>query len=349
MRLFVIFLLVTAVFLIAGEVDKENGVMGGSIVSGANESEDWSGTFACVSEGMKIEGEWELTVTGNNVEGTVTATHPPILTGDVTGVISDGMLEAKVAYKLLGEEKKGTWKGEIKGADVMEGTTDLMFDGSSAECVWNGTKKPAIFIQYGTIKREINGSRINLTYIPICYENCTKIVFIQVISEKAVFADGTFSYYTPSDSDAAWSYQDGDCVDGGKSSHVDFVAGERDPYYNGDDRPGRDSGKQGKHGSSLNATMADRPKVGDGEFDALSAKFGKNVAKVVYEFEDCMFCAEGKDAGKYYGCMTWTYEQEKGKDGSASQPGTTSSGPSDTFGRALQRWDGNHGFRLPGG
>jgi len=348
MKLFIVFLLVAAVFLIAGEVDKGNGEMGGSIVSGANESEDWTGTFACVSEGMKIEGEWQLTVTGNDAEGTVTATHPPILMGYVTGVISDGVLEAKIAYKLLGEEKEGVWKGEIKGADVMEGTTDLMFDGSSAECVWNGTKKPVVYTHYGSIQRKIDGPQINLTYVPICYENCTKIVFIQVICEKAVFADGTSSSYTPSDSDPGWSYQDGDCVDGGKSCHVDFVAGENDPYYNGDDRPGRDIGLQGKHGSSLNATMTDRPRVGDGEFDALSAKFGKNVAKVVYEFEVCVFCAEGKDAGKFYGCMTWTLEQEKGKDGSASQPGTTSSGPSTKASEALKEWNDNHGFVLPG-
>lgn len=305
---------------------------------------NWSGTAGCLIGEMNITGEWRFGIAGKEVEGSVSI--PGLVDGILTGTIEDNKLVATITYSLLGVEGKIDWVGEINET-IINGTTEIELLGKTAECSWSG-QKIQVTIHYGSIQRKTTDGLINLTYIPICIEKCKKIVFIQVIHQKAVFADGSSSYYNPSDSSPDWSYQNNDAVDG---HVVDTLNGERDPYYNGDDKGSDNSAGQGEHGSpSKNSTIADRPRVSESEFTNLEKKYSKPVSKVVYEFEVCAFCAEGEDAGKFYGCMAWAYEQEKGKGdagGKASQPGTTNSNPSEPFEKALAKWSKNHGFNLP--
>jgi len=121
---------------------------------------------------------------------------------------------------------------------------------------------------------------------------------------------------------------------------------EKDPYYNGDDK-GKDAGEQGKHNTTKNATMTDSPRCGDSTFGNLTKRMGKDVKKVMLDFETCAFCAEGEDAGKFYGCVKWTYEQEKEKKGESKSGGTSKEPKGRKYNEAVKKWGDNHGFRLP--
>src|ERR1022692_1319634 len=75
----------------------------------------------------------------------------------------------------------------------------------------------------------LSGPKIFCTYTPEPGDKSTKIVFIQVMRE---LLEGT--PVLPSKLDAAFAYQDADTT--GRRYHVDYVVGEKDPYYNGDDK-----------------------------------------------------------------------------------------------------------------
>jgi hypothetical protein len=74
------------------------------------------------------------------------------------------------------------------------------------------------------------------SYTPEAADKSTKIVFIQVMRE---LLDGV--PVKPSVTSPYFSYQDADTTS--DFQHVDYVRGEKDPYYNGDDP--RDIGTQG--------------------------------------------------------------------------------------------------------
>ena len=332
-----LFVILLSVFVFASE----EKIVGGEV----GETESWFGNIICDVAGEEIEGEWNFEIANGIATGEFEIS---ILHGSLEGVVKDHTIFANLTYEILGKSDTIEVSGEIS-EEMLSGDFEFDFLGKPAKCSWNGTREEKAYVHYGSIHRKINGGRIDLTYVPICAEKCTKIVFIQVVCPKVVFADGTSSYFEhQSDSSNTYSFMDADEVDGGKKCVVDYLQGENDPYYNGDDN--EDHGAQGKHGISRNATMSDRPRFSESEFTNIEAKYGKQVSKLIYEFEVCVFCAEGEDAGKFYGCMEWSYEQEKGEgsdNGEASQPGTTAHEPSKKFKEALKKWSDNHGFNLP--
>ncbi|MCI0456703.1 MAG: LysM peptidoglycan-binding domain-containing protein [Gemmataceae bacterium] len=179
----------------------------------------------------------------------------------------------------------------------------------------------------------IVGETISIRYTPEPGDKSTKIVFIQVMRE---LLDGVVSL--PSVLDPDFAYQDPDTTPVDKF-HVDYVTGEADPYYNGDDA--QDPGRQGNAVSTptRSARMRDTPRYLDGTFPA-----GKS--KMKYEFRTAAFSAAGKDQGSYYRYVDWSYEKEKGKK-SKLKIGSSGSDPGMKFTAAVDLWCKNHGFVLP--
>jgi hypothetical protein len=184
------------------------------------------------------------------------------------------------------------------------------------------------------------GSTINITFNPanVCdVTPCSKIVFIQVIQQLGVKADGTTRTLTFAEQgfkNAATL--DADVVNG---STVDYLVGETDPYYNGDDAS--DIGTQGvQNGTPKSATTNDTPKRKDTAYPA-------GIVTIRLKFEVAAFCASGDDMGKYLGRFFWTWERAKG---AAGVLGTTSGisvdrqQPSPGFLDAVSKWNTNHGF-----
>ena len=169
---------------------------------------------------------------------------------------------------------------------------------------------------------------VSITYTPEPTDKSTKIVFIQVMRE---LLDGKPA--KPSESDPGFSYQDADTTS--DFYHVDYIKGEKDLFYNGDDA--QDIGTQGNATSKpkTNATMNDTPHYADVNFPA-----GKS--KINYEFRTAAFSAAGDDAGKYYEYQDWTYEKEKGK-AEKTGIGGTGGDPGGKFKDAVSLWNSNHG------
>lgn len=183
----------------------------------------------------------------------------------------------------------------------------------------------------------ISGVTVNFSYAPDPKDQSTKIVFIQVMRE---LLDGVA--VLPSVVDKTFAYQDVDSTPD-DLFHVDYVSGEKDCYYNGDDA-GLDFGTQGKAAQgpgkpAVNATTSDTPNYPDTSFPA-----GKSRLK--WEFRTAAFSAAGPDQGKYYQYATWTYEKEKGKPAKLTiLIGGTVPGPK--FRAAVDLFCKNHGFKLP--
>jgi len=184
------------------------------------------------------------------------------------------------------------------------------------------------------------GSTINITFDPknVCdVTPCSKITFIQVRQPVGVKADNTTRALTFAEqgfNNAATL--DADVING---RLVDYIVGETDPYYNGDDAS--DIGQQGVQDSTTTAaTMNDTPKRSDSAYPA-------DIVKIRLNFEVAGFCAAGDDKGKYLGRLFWTWERAKG---AAGLTGTISGFPTDRqppsqgFIDAVTKWNTNHGF-----
>jgi len=174
---------------------------------------------------------------------------------------------------------------------------------------------------------------ITSTYNPEPTDKSTKIVFIQVMKESL---DGIAS--KPSVTDPAFAYQDGDTTS--DLNHVDYVSGERDPYYNGDD-----AGDFGTKGDATTkppvaASTTDTPSYPDGNFPA-----GKS--NLLYEFRTAAFSAAGADQGTYYGYADWTYAKAKGGPAATAVAGSKTGDPGSKFKGAVALFCSNHGFVLP--
>jgi hypothetical protein len=193
-----------------------------------------------------------------------------------------------------------------------------------------------IFVSGDRNVKGISGSgsgKVITTYTPEANDKSTKIVFIQVMRE---ILDGVPA--KPSESDVDFSYQDADTTS--DFHHVDYVAGEKDPYYNGDDA--KDFGPQGNALTKTPASTDDTPHYSDGAFPD-----GKST--LLYEFRTAAFSAAGADAGTYYGYSDWTYSKEKGKPEATATTGTGSGEPGSKFTDAVDLFNSNHGFNMPGG
>jgi LysM repeat protein len=178
-----------------------------------------------------------------------------------------------------------------------------------------------------------NDPTIRFEYTPEPKDQGTKIVFIQIVQD---FIDGV--RVMPSDLGAGLAFKDKDTTAQGWC--VDYVPGEQDPYYDGDDK-GLDSGQQGNAVASpvIAATMKDTPGFSD-----VSFKAGKS--KTLWKFRTAAFSADGADKGTYYQYQDWTYEKEKGHT-SKLTVGTGGTDPGQDFKDAVDLWCKNHGFSLP--
>ncbi len=306
----------------------------------ATTQKSWNGDVECSIGSQKLKGEWQYEVINGALSGQVY--FPELGTGVLAGTVEGSYVDATVVYNAFGQRGEFPWTGTVTEKNI-EGTTAVGVPGQVGECIWGG--EAVLDITYGTIVTVTENNSIKITYVPICLENCTKIVFVQTVCRKAVFDDNSEAAFKPGEIDPAWAEKNDVTVNGGRLCTVDYTIGEKDPYYNGDD--GQDGGVQGKHAGSLNASMRDAPRYFDAAFQNLAAKFGKNVKKVILEFEVCSVCAEGRDAGKIYGCMKWNYEQEKGKQGSAIDRGSSGTLSSEKFKEALKKWAEVKKFGLP--
>ena len=184
--------------------------------------------------------------------------------------------------------------------------------------------------------RAISGSgsgTVTTSYTPEPSDKSTKIVFIQVMQESL---DGVPTM--PSVIAPAFAYQDADTTS--DFYHVDYVSGEKDPYYNGDDAG--DFGTQGNAITKVAASTTDTPHYND-------ASFPPGKSKLLWDFRTAAFSADGADAGSYYGYSDWSYVKDKGIAGKTTTKGTGTGGPGSKFESAVKLWNGNHGFKMPGG
>lgn len=170
------------------------------------------------------------------------------------------------------------------------------------------------------------------TYTPEANDKSTKIVFIQVMRE---LLDGVPA--KPSELNSDFAYQDADTTS--DFYHVDYISGEKDPYYNGDDP--QDHGPQGNALTKTPASTDDEPHYHDTTFPV-----GKST--MLYDFRTAAFSAAGADAGTYYGYSDWTYSKEKGKPEATATTGTGSGEPGSQFTDAVDLFNSNHGFNMPG-
>ena len=188
---------------------------------------------------------------------------------------------------------------------------------------------------HGNSVRAISGSgsgTVATSYTPEPTDQSTKIVFIQVMTESL---DGQL--VKPSVADASFNYQDADTT--GDFHHVDYVSGEKDPYYNGDDAG--DIGTQGNAATKVAASTTDTPNYPDGKFPA-----GKS--KLLWDFRTAAFSADGADAGRYYAYSDWSYQKDKGIAGKTTTKGTSFGPPGAKFESAVKLFNSNHGFKMPG-
>lgn len=188
---------------------------------------------------------------------------------------------------------------------------------------------------FGELTVETNGNTIELEFEPSAEVDCDKIVFAQTLHLVFLDADGNEMEFQPGDYFDGWKYRDDDA--GSDGTHIDHLSTEADPYYNGDDVP-EDSGTQGHNNESgsQNATMSDSPST-NGHWPP-----GKTKAR--WEFETCVMCAAGDQAGTVYGCITWELNEMQGME-----PGTVNvtsgadlQSPSTGWQEAMDRFDENH-------
>jgi len=185
------------------------------------------------------------------------------------------------------------------------------------------------------------GAGINLTFNPsnVCdVSPCTSIVYIQVKQPIGVKADGTTRALTH----AEQGFPNAATLDGDLASgrSVDYIVGEADPYYNGDDASDVGGAKGVQGPTPASATMSDHPRRSDGTYPA-------DIVTIRLNFEVAAFCRSGEDKGKYFGRLLWNWERTKG---AATTDGTTSGitadrlQPTAGFTAAVTKWNTNHSF-----
>jgi hypothetical protein len=207
-------------------------------------------------------------------------------------------------------------------------------EGASPRVAGHSFGNVSVHPEAGDTARKISGSgtgKVNIDYVPETSDKSTKIVFLQVMREAL---DGKVK--KPGDILPAFAYQDADTTSDG--FHVDYVSGEADPYYNGDDA--KDGGTQGNGPAKVTAKMDDTPTMRDTSFPAGSTHLR-------YEFRTSAFSAAGPDAGRYFGWVDWTFDKVKGKPATTKVGSTGSYGPGRYWQNAIKLWSTNHGFTLP--
>jgi hypothetical protein len=173
-----------------------------------------------------------------------------------------------------------------------------------------------------------NGNQITIKYTGDPNKiTCKKIVFIQMVTVKI---DGTVVKPMSKLTNLNGKHLDDDQLDGG--GVIDHVFCEKDPYYNGDDKP-QDGGTQGNTDTGTPSEMTDAPYIADSDLPNAGS-----VATV--SFETCAYCV---DNNTFLDCITWTYTRTKGDSGKGTVTvGTTCAGPSQNMKDAKTKFDTNH-------
>jgi hypothetical protein len=184
----------------------------------------------------------------------------------------------------------------------------------------------------GKFEVTTNGNNITIKYTGDPTKiTCKKIVFIQTITPKV---DGTAVKPLSSLKNFPdWSkgkHLDDDQLDGG--CVIDHLFCEKDPYYNGDDKP-QDGGTQGNTETGTPSDMTDAPYFPDSDLP--------NDGSVgTMEFETCAYCV---DNNTFLDCITWTYTRTKGDAGRGTiTVGNACAGPSQNMKDAKKKFDTNH-------
>jgi hypothetical protein len=175
---------------------------------------------------------------------------------------------------------------------------------------------------------------VDFVYTPEPTDKSTKIVFIQVMRE---LIDGV--PIKPSAAGSGYGYQDAATT--GDLYHVDFTRGEKDPYYNGDDR-GEWRGKQGNALAKepKAATMSDGPEFSD-------AWFPNGASTLIWEFRTAAFSAAGEDRGSYYAYVDWSFTKVKKQDAATEVGASRSGDPGSQFRSAVDLFCASRGFVMP--
>ena len=186
-----------------------------------------------------------------------------------------------------------------------------------------------------------SGANINIEFDPtdVCdVTPCDKIVMIQTLRRTGEDTNGTIRTMTAQEIGLPNGAQkDNDTTSSGYV--VDYVQGEADPYYNGDDSA--DGIQQGiQNGMPQSSIISDTPNYPDANFPA-------DIVKAILEFEVGTFCAQGQNKGEFSGSMTWKWEKTKGGTGAATFISASRNPPSSNFIEALNLWNTNHSFTLP--
>jgi hypothetical protein len=169
----------------------------------------------------------------------------------------------------------------------------------------------------GIITPTIKNDEFTLTFTCDGECNCKKIGWIQVC--KATLPSGSVGY--------AAGEKGRDTDKDGRL--IDRLDGRKNPVYgSGNDAAGtipKSSGQYGKSGKPpTSAKLTDRPSGPPG---------------TVFEFESCVFCLEGKDAGTCYGCYMWTCTIQKDGKPKYEVKGSADK-PSADYKKAAKEWNG---------
>lgn len=170
---------------------------------------------------------------------------------------------------------------------------------------------------------------------------CKKIVMIQVVRNIGQRQDGTERVLSATEI----NLPNGSQIDMNMTTEgytVDYQHGDSTPYYNNESGPNQNPGRQSDN--SARSIMVDDP-------GALDANYPSDIVTRIYEYEVGVFCAEGHDAGQFFGSVKWRWVRSRGGTATASVvPNSLSQGePSMNFMKALEKWTMNQMFPLPGG
>jgi len=194
--------------------------------------------------------------------------------------------------------------------------------------------------------RSDSNHRINITYDPekACFNECTKIYFIQTRNTRRILDDGTNEHLPYNEEPHSWA--NGDAIESTFVNDVaiDRIYGKPVPYY-GIPPGAAQIGSKVEIGPSQPAKMSDRPKRSD-------ASYAANVDTIKILFEVNAFCGEGEEAGKWLGSnLTWEWSRDKGaadSRGTVTVGAVTDSQPTPAFHAALNKWkEKNPAFKLP--
>jgi hypothetical protein len=175
-------------------------------------------------------------------------------------------------------------------------------------------------------------SNFNGDQSTVCVSPCTKIVFIQVYQQFAIKNDDS----QVATNDSFWGLPAGRDADFTSDLFVlDRIFGKTIPYYH----DGAGSGNN--VGGNTPATTNDAPVQGS---------FPAGFKGIKINFETAAFCAAGDDAGRYFGKILWTFQQNQGDvSGTSTLVSTSRDQPSADFTAAVAKWVSNpaHPYTLP--